>query len=153
MDFGLTYDFYLFYWLSFNTGIMFHEDVYAILEQDFDADGSFTDIAATPTCITIPIGAHFNIPKVEWLYAGIGLTLNIPVASLLDSADPSFKEIDTKGPFFVGLPIDIGFDFVRVGRGGARFFFRITPEFHKKGTVVPIGFIWQINNWKLYGRN
>jgi hypothetical protein len=57
--------------------------------------------------------------------------------------------IDTKGDFFVGLPIDIGFDLVKPGRGGGRFFFRITPEFHEKGTVLPIGFIWQMYNWKI----
>jgi hypothetical protein len=56
---------------------------------------------------------------------------------------------DTNGDFFVGLPIDIGFDFVKPGRGGGRFFFRITPEFHEGGTVLPIGFIWQIYNWKI----
>jgi hypothetical protein len=57
-----------------------------------------------------------------------------------------------KGDFFVGLPIDIGFDSVKPGRGGGRFFFRITPEFHKKGVAVPIGFIWQIYNWKIYSK-
>jgi hypothetical protein len=144
-DFGLTYDFYLFNWLSFNTGLLLHPDIYLLLDQDLDNIDSFTDIAATPLCVTIPLAAHVNIPKVEWLYAGIGLTLNIPVSGMFDG----LAATDTKGDFFAGLPIDIGFDFVKPGKGGARLFFRITPEFHEKGTAVPIGFIWQIYNWKI----
>jgi hypothetical protein len=147
-DFGLSYDFYLFYWLSFNTGLLWHPDIYVLLDQDFNNDSidSFTDIAATPLCLTIPLAAHVNIPKVEWLYAGVGLNLNIPIYGMLDEVAAG---VDTKGAFFVGLPIDIGFDFVKPGKGGGRFFFRITPEFHEKGTTVPIGFIWQIYNWRI----
>jgi hypothetical protein len=147
-DFGITGDFYLFDWLSFNTGLLLHPDIYLLLDQDIKGIDSFTDIAATPICLTIPLAAHINIPKVEWLYAGIGLNLNFPITSLLDS----IIEEDTKGDFFVGLPIDIGFDFIQPGRGGMRFFFRITPEFHEHGTTIPIGFIWQIWNWKVYSK-
>lgn len=147
-DLGLTYDFYLFSWLSFNTGLLLHPDIYLVLDQDLNGIDSFTDVAASPLCLTIPFAAHINIPVVEWLYAGIGLNLNIPVSGIFDG----LAGIDTKGDFFVGLPIDVGFDFVRPGRGGMRFFFRVTPEFHKKGTAVPIGFMWQIYNWKIYGK-
>jgi hypothetical protein len=147
-DFGLTYDFYLFNWLSFNTGLLLHPDIYLILDQKLEEVGSFSDIASSPLCLTIPLASHVNVPKVEWLYAGIGLNLNIPITGMLDG---SFGA-DTKGDFFIGLPIDIGFDFIRVGKGGGRFFFRIAPEFHKKGTVVPVGFIWQIWNWKIYSK-
>jgi hypothetical protein len=148
-DFGLTYDFYLFSWLSFSTGSLLHADMYIILDHDLKNVDKVTDIAAAPVCLTIPLMVHFNIPKVEWLYAGFGLNFNIPIMSMLDSVVSS---IDTKGDPFVGLPIDIGFDFVKPGRGGGRFFFRITPEFHKNGTTLPIGFIWQIYNWKIYSR-
>jgi len=148
-DFGLTGDFYLFNWLSFNTGLLLHPDLYVLLDQDLDTDKSFTDIAATPLCLTIPLAVHINIPKVEWLYMGMGLSLNFPIKSLLD---PVVEDVDTKGAFFVGLPIDLGFDFVRAGGGGARFFFRVTPEFHEHGTTMPIGFIWQVWNWKVHGR-
>jgi hypothetical protein len=163
-DFGLTYDFYLYNWLSFNTGLLLHPDIYLILDQNFEGVNSFTDIASAPLCLTIPLAAHINVPKLEWLYAGIGLNLNIPLSGMLDGvvsgepdeenedADFSADPIDTKGDFFVGLPIDIGFDFVKAGRGGGRFFIRITPEFHKKGVAVPIGFIWQIYNWKIYSK-
>ncbi|MDR2392655.1 MAG: hypothetical protein LBD93_00620 [Treponema sp.] len=149
-DFGITYDFYLFNFLSFNTGLLMHPDVYVILDQDFSGVDDFTKIAASPICLTIPLGAHVNIPKVEWLYAGIGLSLNIPLFGMFDGM--AGLDIDTKGDFFVGLPIDIGFDFISPGRGGGRFFFRITPEFHEKGTAVPIGFVWQIYNWKIYSK-
>ncbi|MDR2634334.1 MAG: hypothetical protein LBC51_12050 [Treponema sp.] len=147
-DWGLTYDFYLFNWLSFNTGLFVHPDVYLILDQDLHNVDDFTDIAASPVCLTIPLAAHVNIPKVEWLYAGLGLHLNIPVSGMFDG----LAGVDTKGDFFVGLPIDIGFDFISPGRGGMRFFFRITPEFHEKGAAVPIGFIWQIYNWKIFSK-
>jgi hypothetical protein len=147
-DFGLTYDFYLFNWLSFNTGLLLHPDIYVALNRNLDNVDSFTDIMAGPLCLTIPLAAHVNIPKVEWLYAGIGLSLNIPILGMFDG----LAGVDTKGDFFVGLPIDIGFDYVKPGRGGGRFFFRITPEFHERGTTVPIGFIWQIYNWKLYSK-
>jgi hypothetical protein len=147
VDLGLTYDFYLFNWLSFNTGLFFHPDVYLILDQDLNTVTSFTDVAATPLCLTIPFAAHINIPQVEWIYAGIGLNLNIPIAGMLDGLG-----IPIKGDFFAGLPIDIGFDFIKAGKGGGRFVIRITPEFHKKGTAVPVGFMWQIYNWKIYGK-
>jgi hypothetical protein len=150
-DFGLTFDYYLFNWLSFSTGLILHPDIYVLLDQDISNVNSFTDIVSTPICLTIPFTAHVNVPKVEWLYAGIGLNLNIPTASLLDSvAVPGF---DTKGKFFVGLPIDIGFDFIKAGKGGSRFFFRITPEFHEKGTTLPIGFMWQAYNFRIYSQN
>ena len=144
-DFGLTYDFYFFNWLSFNTGLLVHPDIYLLLDQDLSGVDEITDIAASPFCVTIPLGIHVNVTNVEWLYVGIGLNLNIPVFGLFDE----LGNINTKGDFFVGLPTDIGFDFMKPGGGGGRFFFRITPEFHEKGTAIPIGFIWQIYNWKL----
>ncbi|MDR1410979.1 MAG: hypothetical protein LBI91_02095 [Spirochaetaceae bacterium] len=147
-DFGLTYDFYIFNWLSVGTGLLLHPDIYLVLDQDLNNIDSFTDIAASPFCLTVPIAAHVNIPKLEWLYAGIGLSLNFPISGIFDG----LAGIDTKGDFFAGLPIDIGFDFVRPGRGGMRFFFRVTPEFHEHGTTVPIGFIWQMYNWKIYSK-
>ncbi|MDR2618269.1 MAG: hypothetical protein LBC62_05295 [Treponema sp.] len=148
-DLGLTYDFYLFNWLSFNTGLLLHPDIYVLLDQDQFGDDNFTKYAATPVCLTIPLAAHINVPKVEWLYAGVGLNLNIPVSSMLDD---TVIDIDTKGDFFIGLPIDIGFDFIKPGKGGSRFFFRITPEIHENGTTLPVGFMWQVYNWKIYSK-
>jgi len=145
-DFGLTVDFYVFNWLSFNSGLLLHPDIYVLLKQDIEGVDDFTDVAATPLCLTIPIMAHVNIPKVEWLYTGIGINLNFPIKGMLDAA----TGVDTKGDFFVGIPIDLGFDFIRPGSGGMRLFFRVTPEVHEHGTAVPIGFVWQIWNWKLH---
>jgi len=147
-DFGVTGDFYLFNWLSFNTGLLLHPDIYLTLKSGVKEVDNFTDIAATPLCLTVPLMAHINVPKVEWLYTGIGLNLNFPIYGMFDS----LADVDTKGDFFVGLPVDIGFDFIRPGSGGMRFFFRATPEFHKHGTAIPVGFIWQIWNWKVHGR-
>jgi len=147
-DFGLTGDFYIFRWLSLNTGLLLHPDIYLTLDRDVEVD-DFTDIAATPLCLTVPLMMHINIPGAEWLYMGVGLNLNFPIAGMFDS----IADVDTKGDFFVGLPIDIGFDFIKPGRGGARFFFRVTPEFHEHETAIPVGFVWQIYNWKLHGKN
>jgi len=158
-DFGLTADFYLFSWLSFNSGMLLHPDIYVILGQELKNIENFTDVAASPLCLTIPLMAHINIPKVEWLYAGLGVNLNFPILGLLDAAAGAFADekggpttFDTKGDFFVGLPIDVGFDFIKPGRGGMRFFFRVTPEFHTGGVAVPIGFMWQIFNWRIYSK-
>jgi len=155
-DFGLTYDFYLYNWLSFNSGLILHPGIYVFAATELKNVDSFTDFAATPLCLTIPLMAHVNVPYVEWLYAGIGLTLNFPITSMLDQAAGTAGmdlKVDTKGKFFVGVPIDIGFDWIKPGKGGKRFFFRIMPEFHDGGTVVPIGLIWQVWNWKIYSRN
>jgi len=143
IDVGITGDFYLFNWLSFNTGLLLHPDLYMFLPDKID-EVDLSNIAFTPFCLTIPLAAHVNIPYLEFLYTGAGLSLNIPLFGILNRIN--------KGDFFVGLPIDIGFDFIKPGRGGTRFFFRITPEFHKGKTTVPIGFIWQSWNWKIFGR-
>jgi len=158
-DAGVTADFYLFNWLSFTSGLLLHPDIYLTLDQELTGVKKFTDIAATPLCLTIPLAAHVNVPKVEWLYLGLGLNLNLPLVSMLDAAVDTVSEttgvnldIDTKGKFFVGLPIDVGCDFVEPGGGGTRLFLRVTPEFHEKGTAIPIGIVWQVWNWKLFGK-
>ena len=146
-DFGLTGDFYIFNWLSLNTGLLLHPDIYLTLDRDVEVD-NFKDIAAAPLCLTVPLMVHVNIPRAEWLYMGIGLNFNFPITGMFDS----IADVDTKGNFFVGLPIDLGFDFVQPGSGGVRFFFRVTPEFHEYGKALPVGFVWQIWNWKLHGK-
>ena len=150
-DLGLNFDYYVSYWLSINSGLFAHPGVYLLLNKPLTEenlkDTEVTDWAKTPICLTIPIMAHINVPHVEWLYLGAGLNLNIPVASMLDSV---IKDIDTKGKFFVGIPIDMGFDFIRAAkRGGTRLFFRITPEIHSGGTPVIIGFMVQPYNFKI----
>ena len=153
-DLGLSYGYYQTEWLSFNAGLLAHFGMYAFLTRDLQvrANTGFTDIATAPLFLTIPLAAHINIPYASFIYAGIGVSLNIPVISFLnrnndDPEDP--RQQDMSGDVFLGMPIDIGFDFMPEDSGGMRFFFRITPEFHRNVTVVPIGFMWQIFNLKI----
>jgi hypothetical protein len=152
-DIGLNYDFYVLDWVSVNTGLLLHPEGHLVLDKDVakidHKDFNMVDYAAMPLCLTIPIAVHINIPCADWLYTGLGLNINIPLVSLLDSAN---LDIDTKGDVFLSLPIDLGFDMIRADKGGARFFFRVTPTFLAKGVVVPVGFIWQIYNWKIYSK-
>jgi len=85
-DFGLTGDFYLNNWLSFNTGLLLHPDIYLTLSQGVEVD-DFRDISAAPLCLTIPIAAHINIPKAEWLYMGHVLA---PGTQIFHTKSPSF---------------------------------------------------------------
>lgn len=147
-DFGVNLDYYLTSWFSINSGIFTHAGAYLLLNKPliYVNDSNFTDWAKTPVCFTVPIMAHINIPVVDFLYLGAGITLNMPVSSMLDS---EFPTVDTKGKFFLGIPIDFGFDFIRSGKGGSRLFFRLTPEIHKGGTPVLFGLMWQIYNFKI----
>ena len=150
---GAHVDYYLFSWLSFNSGVIVKPGVYAFLRKNFEfsENTKITDIAKTPLNLTIPLMAHVNVPALQWLYAGAGLQFNFPMSSMIDSViPPEYGQFDTKGGFFLGIPLDLGFDFIHAGQGGMRFFFRVTPEFHDGKTVVPIGFIWQVFNIKLH---
>ena len=141
-DLGVSYDFYLHEWVSINTGLLFHTEIYSdhnLLTND--------EPMITPFCFTIPFGVHFNIPKVEWLYTGVSVAINIPIADLRSPRDQDFS---SRGNIFVSLPIDLGFDFIKPGRGGSRVFFRVTPTFHKGGMTVPVGLVWQIYNWRAF---
>jgi hypothetical protein len=151
-DLGLNYDYYQTEWLSFNAGLTAHFGMYAFLTQDLllRRNTGFTDIAAAPLSLTIPLSAHINIPYVNFLYAGIGVSLNVPMVSLLNNDETDgLRQPDMSGDVFLGIPIDIGFDLMPVDSGGMRIFFRITPEIHRRGTVTPIGFIWQVFNLKI----
>jgi hypothetical protein len=148
-DLGLSYDYYQTEWLSFSAGLSAHFGMYAFLRQNLQRPNTvFTDIAAAPLALTIPLSAHINIPYVSFLYAGIGMSINIPMVSLLYSENPDdIRQYEEN--VFLGIPIDVGFDLMPEGSGGMRFFFRITPEFHASGTVTPIGFVWQVFNLKI----
>jgi hypothetical protein len=135
-DIGVPYGFYLHEWVSINTGLFFHAELY-------------DEPRVNPLCFSIPFGVHFNIPKAEWLYTGISVAVNIPIADL---SSPGKRDAFTVNDVFISLPVDFGFDFIKPGRGGPRAFFRITPTFHKGGMAVPIGFVWQIYNWKNFGK-
>jgi len=147
-DAGLNFDFYLLPWFSLNGGVFVRPGLYVLLNTNADFGKDFFDVAKTPICLTFPLMAHFNIPKADFLYLGAGVNLNIPVASISIS-DGSFA-----GKFYLGIPIDFGFDYIKAGKGGGRFFFRVTPEFHfdrddRDGKPVVFSFMWQIYNFKI----
>jgi hypothetical protein len=163
-DLGLTYDFYIFNWLSANSGLLFHSQWSLIWKEaynDPDLEIKTEDALQYTAYLTIPLQAHINVPRAEWLYAGLGLNLNIPLYSPLEKTAQftglSADDVPKKGPFFVSLPIDVGFDFVKPKEGGARLFLRITPNFIKGHTdengneKVPttFGVIWQIYNFRI----
>jgi len=150
-DAGLSYDYYQTGWLSFSAGLSTHFGMYAFLTQDLPLrqNAGFFGIASTPVSLAIPLSAHINIPYVSFLYAGIGMSLNIPLVSILKSDDPDDIRQPEMNDVFLGMPIDIGFDLMPTDSGGMRFFFRLTPEFHRSGTVMPIGFVWQVFNLKI----
>jgi len=143
-DLGVTYGFYALDWLSLDTGILLHSEFYSDLNLL-----SGKDPMQFPMSFTIPFGMHFNIPNAEWLYAGVNVCINIPIADL---KSPDEKNAFTPGQTFVSLPIDLGLDLMKPGRGGSRILFRIMPTFHEGGTVVPVGILWQIYNWKVYSK-
>jgi len=146
-DLGLNVDYYLFNWLSFSSGLFMHGGAYLLWDKPFELAGDFSDWAKTPVCFTLPVIAHINVPILDFLYFGAGVTLNFPVSSLWDEAEA--HGIDTKGGFYLGIPLDFGFDFIKTGKGGSRFFFRVMPEIHKGGTPILVGFIWQPYNFKI----
>ncbi|MDR1239356.1 MAG: hypothetical protein LBK27_04515 [Treponema sp.] len=153
-DFGLTYDFYFFNWLSATTGLFLHPQVVAIYKPEYETinrEFDLMDYMQTPLCLTIPLQAHINVPRVEWLYLGAGVNLNIPITSMLEEVEKvsGVDMPDSKGEFFVSVPIDFGFDMTDSRRGGVRFFFRLTPTFLEQGTLFPIGVMWQIYNFRI----
>jgi hypothetical protein len=156
LDLGLNYDYYIFPWLSFNTGIFAKTGLYlalktAITEDDHD----LMAVAKTPVCLTIPLTAHINVPIVNFLYLGAGITLNIPVSSYsVDELQIGDDEVSfgKKGGFFLGIPLDIGFDMVKPNKGGSRFIIRIAPELHSEGLFIPVGFMYQMHNFRIYSK-
>jgi hypothetical protein len=142
-DFGVVYGAYLHEWFSINTGLLFHTEIYQ--DKNLLTDN---DPMVTPLCFTVPFGVHVNIPKAEWLYTGVNLAINIPIADFRSDEQDTFSAKDV----FLSLPIDIGVDLIKPGRGGPRIFFRITPTFHTGGFTVPVGLVWQIYNWKVFAK-
>jgi hypothetical protein len=169
-DIGLTCDFYIFNWLSVNTGLLLHPQINVIWKKEYnnatkketastswddttqeDDEVGLQDVMQLPLCLTIPLQAHINVPRAEWFYVGIGMNINIPIAGLFDrTAEFVGAEMpDTKGDVFISLPIDLGFDFIKPMDNGGRLFFRMTPSFIQKQTLWSYGFIWQIYNFRI----
>jgi hypothetical protein len=145
---GANYDFYFLNWLSASSGLYLLEHMSIVLKEDIPEGSnlSMTDMMQTPFCLTIPVSVHVNMPRAEWLYLGIGVNFNIPLFSLLKTVPQArdFDLPDTKGSFFVSLPIDIGIDMAK-GTGSRRFVFRVTPNFLKSDPLVTFGLMYQIN--------
>jgi hypothetical protein len=118
--------------------------------------------------LVVPVMVHFNIPRAQWFYPGVGLNVNIPlwdfgldevVRSAVggDAGKSLLKAMpggSVKGETFLSMPIDLGFDFSRDGRNGAnpqrRLLLRIEPEFLGNGFYsCPISIVWQSRNWHL----
>jgi hypothetical protein len=140
-DIGASYSFYLFDWLSISGSVIAHQELY--LNQP--SDDTRMVPAGNPFCITVPIGLHFNVPKAEWLYAGFNFALNFPMFNM-NSPQNGYS---TEDEIFISLPIDFGLDLMKPGKGGSRVFLTVTPTFHKGGIAVPVGFVWQIHNWRI----
>ena len=145
-NFGISYDFYLFPWFSISSGILFHQELY----QNQPTDSNRFVPEGNPFCFTIPIGVHFNMPNAEWLYTGINFAFNIPITN---ANSPSTQDAYTINDVFYSMPVHLGFDFINAGKGGSRLFFKITPTFYNGGVSVPVGFVWQIYNWRIYTPN
>jgi len=115
-----------------------------------------TGIVKTPVSVAIPFAAHINVPYVNFLYIGAGVTLNIPVHSwsISDvSVGDSKMSFGKKGNFYIAVPIDLGLDMVKKDKGnGQRFILRFAPEFHDEGIFLPMGFMWQFFNFKIFSK-
>jgi hypothetical protein len=178
LSLGVSYEYYVFHWMTVGTGLGFSPEVNTAtkggrssivvtgeMNEDDAKQAAVDEILSlvhiqAGLFLTIPFNVHFNIPKVEWLYGGLGLEIHVPISDLgLDSLLPAdiIKYLpggSIKGETFVSLPIDIGFDLCRVKKNGkpalGRLFFRIEPEFLSGGFVsVPVSLVWQSKLWKL----
>ena len=145
-SFGITYDFYIRPWISINSGFLLHQEFY----KNQPAGRNRFVPEGNPFCFTIPVGIHFNMPKAEWIYAGISFAFNFPISNMSSPAERNFY---SKKDIFCSLPVDFGFDFIKAGKGGPRLFFRVTPVFYKGGVSAPVGIVLQIYNWRIYAPN
>jgi len=142
-DIGVNYNLYLHKWVSISTGFILHMENY--FNHNYLTNN---DHMMIPFCFTIPFSLNINIPKIEWLYLGIGAGINIPITDL---KSPKVNNALGKNNVFFSLPVDFGFDFIKSNKG-SRLFVRVTPTFYKGGITVPVGFVWQIYNWRVYSR-
>ncbi|GHV77245.1 hypothetical protein AGMMS49942_20660 [Spirochaetia bacterium] len=178
LNIGLSYEYYIFHWMSVGTGLGFGPEVNVVTKggsTGITITGADTADSAKEKAmekamevvhvqaglfLTIPFNVHFNIPRVEWLYTGLGAEIHIPVSDLgLDSligADIAkyLPGGSIKGKTFISMPIDIGFDFSRIKSNGkpsrSRLLLRIEPEFFGNGMVsLPLSLVWQSNLWKV----
>ncbi|MDR0684072.1 MAG: hypothetical protein LBF83_02955 [Spirochaetaceae bacterium] len=145
---GVNYDFYILYWLSASTGLYVYEIMSVNNKVDLsDTNTTLTDVMRTPIALTLPISAHVNMPRLEWLYLGAGMNFHIPLFSMIPA---SSGMPDTKGDPYISLPIDVGVDF-KAGNKLCRILLRATPHFFEPDTLVTFGIMFQ-NNIKIYSK-
>ncbi|GMO41900.1 MAG: hypothetical protein Ta2B_21980 [Termitinemataceae bacterium] len=178
LNIGLSFEYYVFHWMSVGTGLGFGPEVNAVTKggrSGIKVNKESTEDSAKKAALkeaskvvhiqaglflTVPLNVHFNIPTLEWLYGGLGLEFHIPVSdagldSLLGSDIAKYLPGGSiKGETFISMPIDIGFDFSRIKSNGkpamSRLLFRIEPEFFGEGLMsFPISLVWQSKLWKL----
>ena len=157
-DFGLNYDVYVFPWLSLSTGVAARSGLYCVFDSAVEEDDIGLAMALgakTPVSVSIPLSFHINIPYANFFYLGAGVAINIPVTKWsvkeLEIKDTEFT-FGRKGDNYISIPIDFGFDLVKANKGGSRFIIRFAPEFHKEGTFLPVGFMWQLHNFRIYSK-
>jgi hypothetical protein len=182
LNLGVSFEYYVFHWMSVGTGLGFGPEFNLVTKSgrrgiSISGEASEEDVKESAISevikavhlqaglfLTIPFNVHFNFPKVEWLYGGLGVELHIPVSDagldniindLIGSNMTKYLPGGSiKGETFVSMPIDIGVDFSSVKANGkdslSRLFFRIEPEFFKGGFMsLPISIVWQSSLWKL----
>jgi len=132
---GLNYNIYFSNYLSLSTGFLFRPEMYLLLDNDLE-EKRFIDIAEVGIFFIIPILFHVNILHAEWLYLGSGVKLHAPMITLLNNE------------FFFSIPLELGFDFIKPGKGGSRFILKVIPEFHQNGITWPFGMSYQYN-WRI----
>jgi hypothetical protein len=140
-DLGVSYDFYVFSWLSAGSGLFLHLHASEVLKEDIDKNSyfSFIDGLWVPLCITLPLMAHINVPHAEWLYVGAGLNVNIPLFNLMETV--SLPDSPSNA-VFLSVPIEVGIDFA-TARSPKRFVLRIMPNMLESGTLLSFGFMYQ----------
>ena len=129
---GLTYEYYFLDWLSVDGGFLF--------KLNIDLNYGF------PGYILFPISVHANIPKAEWLIAGLGFSFDIPLFCAMPpnvDADGNTWPDAIMAAFFA-IHADIGFDLknvrilFRVSRDLARFNQGYRPEKFIVGALLQI---------------
>jgi hypothetical protein len=142
---GVSFDYYPLDWLSISGGASIYLNEFVsppetpaevTLENFFETFWAFTDgIFRFPVSVSVPLEVHANIPRAEWLYTGIGFSVQIPFMEMY-----GFGTHPLMGAYTT-LYGDLGFDYTDAKRGG-RFFFRVGHNLMENAHTT-IGFIWQ----------
>lgn len=119
---GLTYEYYIFNWLSASGGFFGNGGVVARGTNLGSAEGKAT-AGGIPFYLQIPLDVHVNIPKVAWIYTGLGFSFDIPLFSMSDTiiGVPASTMAS-----FLAIHGDIGLDFIK--KHGWRVLLRVSKS-------------------------